>query len=83
MIDQMLLGEFSTYADWREALEEYDTDWYIGLERESDWTTAILNQTPNMFSMGHNTQQVNLKTSTCNGVVCFKTKSIKNYQGFQ
>ncbi|XP_052272587.1 pecanex-like protein 4 isoform X3 [Dreissena polymorpha] len=64
MIDQMLLGEFSTDADWREALEEYDTGWYIGVEREHDWTTAILNQTPNMFSMGHNTQQSTYNSRT-------------------
>jgi hypothetical protein len=58
MIDQMLLGEMTSDKEWQEALEEYDRDWYIGLEKEPDWTTAILASTPNMFSMGQNTTQV-------------------------
>ena len=58
MIDQMLLGEITSEQEWQETLEEYDTQWYIGLEKEPEWTEAILNNTPYMFSMGHNLAQV-------------------------
>ncbi|WAR18991.1 PCX4-like protein [Mya arenaria] len=57
MIDQMLLGELTSDEEWQEALEEYDDRWYIGAEREPEWTSAILEQRPNMFSMGQNTGQ--------------------------
>jgi len=63
MMDQMLLGEFSSADDWQEALEEYDRDWYIGVEREPGWTAAILAAKPNLFSIGHNTAQVTTVSS--------------------
>lgn len=54
----MLLGELTSDDEWRESLEELDKDWYIGIETEPEWTTAILNSTPSMFSMGRNNTQV-------------------------
>lgn len=54
----MLLGEMTSDQEWQEALEEYDNDWYIGLEKDPEWTSAILASKPNMFSMGHNNTQV-------------------------
>lgn len=58
MIDQMLLGEITSEQEWEETLQEYDDKWFIGVEKESEWTEAILNNTPFMFSMGHNIAQV-------------------------
>ncbi|XP_053374492.1 pecanex-like protein 4 isoform X2 [Mercenaria mercenaria] len=57
MMDQMLLGEMTSDLEWQEALEEYDNDWYIGLEKDPEWTTAVLASTPNLFSIGHNNTQ--------------------------
>lgn len=58
MIDQMLLGELTSDTSWQEALAEYDNEWFIGVEKEPEWTAAILNNTRYMFSMGHNAAQV-------------------------
>lgn len=60
----MLLGEITTDQEWTEALTEYDQDWYIGVESDQQWTEAILNNTPTMFSIGHNVAQVSL-TQDC------------------
>ena len=60
MLDQMLLGEATTNAELQEYLEEYDRDWYIGLEKDPEWTAAILESRPNLFSLGHNNTQVGL-----------------------
>ena len=58
MVDQLLLGEISSTLEWQESLEEYDRDWYIGLEKDPQWTTAVLNSTATLFSLGHNNTQV-------------------------
>ena len=58
MLDQMLLGELNSPEEWQETLEEYDRDWYIGLEREPEWTAAVLDSRPNLFSLGHSNTQV-------------------------
>ena len=58
MLDQMLLGEATTSEELQEYLEEYDRDWYIGLEKDPEWTEAILESRPNLFSLGHNNTQV-------------------------
>lgn len=57
MLDQTLLGEATTNAELQEYLEEYDRDWYIGLEKDPEWTAAILESRPNLFSLGHNNTQ--------------------------
>jgi len=58
MLDQVLLGEASTPEEVQEYLEEYDRDWYIGLESDEEWKSAVLVSQPNLFSLGHNKQQV-------------------------
>ena len=58
MLDQMLLGEATTNSELQEYLEEYDRDWYIGLEKDPEWTAAILESRQNLFSLGHNNTQV-------------------------
>ena len=64
MIDQLLLGELSTETEWQEALEEYDNDWYIGLEKEPEWTAAVLEGRPSLFSLSQNNTQVISQTQT-------------------
>ncbi|XP_060062887.1 pecanex-like protein 4 [Ylistrum balloti] len=57
MLDQMLLGEATSSEELQEYMEEYDRDWYIGLESDDQWKTAVLASKPNLFSLGHNNQQ--------------------------
>ena len=64
MLDQMLLGEFSTPDDVQECLEEYDRDWYIGLEKDEEWKAAVLSSRPSLFSLGHNNTQVHVIIKT-------------------
>ena len=64
MLDQMLLGEATSNAELQEYLEEYDKDWYIGLEKDPEWTAAILESKPNLFALGHNNTQVIIGLST-------------------
>ena len=34
-----------------EALEEIDTKWYLGSDKEKDWRYAVLNEIPFLFSV--------------------------------
>lgn len=61
MLDQVLMGEATTPAEFEEYLTEFDRDWYIGLEKEEEWKTSVLNSVPNLFSLGHNKAQVIFK----------------------
>ncbi|XP_074662137.1 pecanex-like protein 4 [Tubulanus polymorphus] len=54
MIDQVLLGEVSSDDEFQEMLEEFESDWYLGSEKDEEWTEAILNGTPNLMSLGYN-----------------------------
>lgn len=58
MLDQVLMGEATTPAEFEEYLMEFDRDWYIGLEKEEEWKTSVLNSVPSLFSLGHNKAQV-------------------------
>lgn len=55
------MGEATTPAEFEEYLTEFDRDWYIGLEKEEEWKTSVLNSVPNLFSLGHNKAQVILQ----------------------
>lgn len=57
MLDQVLMGEATTPAEFEEYLTEFDRDWYIGLEKEEEWKTSVLNSVPSLFSLGHNKAQ--------------------------
>ncbi|XP_041352688.1 pecanex-like protein 4 [Gigantopelta aegis] len=57
MIDHLLFGDISSNDELMEYLEEYDRDWYIGQESDPEWSKAVLDNTPRLFSLGHNTQQ--------------------------
>lgn len=58
MLDQTLMGEATTPEEIQEYLTEFDSDWYIGLEKEEEWKSSVLNSVPNLFSLGHNKAQV-------------------------
>jgi hypothetical protein len=58
MLDQTLMGEATTPEEVEEYLTEFDSDWYIGLEKEEEWKSSVLNSVPNLFSLGHNKAQV-------------------------
>ncbi|XP_076098379.1 pecanex-like protein 4 [Mytilus galloprovincialis] len=57
MLDQILIGEANTPEETQEYFEEYDKDWYIGLEKDDDWKAAVLSSRKQLFSMGHNKAQ--------------------------
>ncbi|XP_061168054.1 pecanex-like protein 4 [Saccostrea echinata] len=57
MLDQTLMGEATTPGEFEEYLMEFDKDWYIGLEKEEEWKSSVLNSVPNLFSLGHNKAQ--------------------------
>jgi hypothetical protein len=54
MLDQILIGEANTPDEIEEYFEEYDKDWYIGLETDDEWKSAVLSSRKQLFSIGHN-----------------------------
>ena len=65
MVDHLLLGDISNNDELMEYLEEYDTDWYIGQESDPEWSKAVISNTPRLFSLGRNLQQVNTTHPGC------------------
>lgn len=58
MYDESCLGEAEDWDELVEYLEGYDKDWCIARETEDAWSEAILANTPHLFSLGQDIQNV-------------------------
>ena len=45
-------------SELRSALEDLDSNWYLGLEEEPGWQEAVLKQRPNLFSVSATDRQL-------------------------
>ena len=52
LCDEAALGEAGDFAELSDSLQTYQSHYHIGREGKPDWNTAVLNQIPNLFSMG-------------------------------
>ena len=60
----MILGGGETdLMDIHQQLEEYEKQWLITSETDPDWYEAILQEKPNLFSMGYDHIKVNTESS--------------------
>uniref|UniRef100_A0A8C0CSC6 Pecanex-like protein n=1 Tax=Balaenoptera musculus TaxID=9771 RepID=A0A8C0CSC6_BALMU len=53
MIDKVSLGPIEDFKELTNCLEEYESDWYIGLVSDEKWKEAILQEKPYLFSLGY------------------------------
>nr|XP_019606338.1 PREDICTED: pecanex-like protein 4 isoform X1 [Rhinolophus sinicus]XP_019606339.1 PREDICTED: pecanex-like protein 4 isoform X1 [Rhinolophus sinicus] len=53
MIDKASLGPIEDFQELTNCLEEYESDWYIGLVSDEKWKEAILQEKPCLFSLGY------------------------------
>ncbi|KAJ7410004.1 Pecanex-like protein 4 [Pitangus sulphuratus] len=53
MVDKASLGPVENFEELVSYLEEYDSDWYIGLVSDLEWQQAVLQEKPYLFSLGH------------------------------
>ncbi|NXN82819.1 PCX4 protein, partial [Bombycilla garrulus] len=53
MLDKASLGPVENFRDLVNYLEEYESDWYIGLVSDLEWQQAVLQEKPYLFSLGH------------------------------
>ena len=58
MLDSVLLGDIEDHDELEESLREFDTQWYIGVDGDAEWKAAVLDNRPNLFSLGHSNLQV-------------------------
>lgn len=58
MLDSSLLGVINGHEELEESLQDFDKNWYIGRETDPEWKAAVLDNRPNLFSLGHNNIQV-------------------------
>lgn len=58
MVDKASLGPVEDFKELLNYLEEYENDWYIGLVSEKEWPQAVLQETPYLFSLGHDPNMV-------------------------
>ncbi len=51
-LDQVLLGPYSSPdEELSEALSDLDENWFLGVETESGWREAVIDEVPNLFSV--------------------------------
>ena len=55
MIDKASLGPIEDCKELINCLEEYESDWYIGLVSDEKWKEAVLQEKPYLFSLGYDT----------------------------
>ena len=65
MYDEACLGEASDFGELADFLSNYDNSSFIGSEDEDLWKEAVLQEIPNLFSLGYNTNDVRLTLHTC------------------
>lgn len=53
MIDKASLGPIEDFKELTDCLEEYESDWYIGLVSDEKWKEAVLQEKPYLFSLGY------------------------------
>ncbi|NWV59042.1 PCX4 protein, partial [Malurus elegans] len=53
MVDKASLGPVENFNELVNYLEEYESDWYIGLVSDLEWQQAVLQEKPYLFSLGH------------------------------
>ncbi|KAM9715254.1 pecanex-like protein 4 isoform 4-T4 [Dama dama] len=53
MIDKASLGPVEDFKGLINCLEEYESDWYIGLVSDEKWKEAVLQEKPYLFSLGY------------------------------
>ncbi|XP_002735175.1 pecanex-like protein 4 [Saccoglossus kowalevskii] len=49
--DQAVLGEIEGTDELVEYLQEYENDWYIGCEKDKEWSSGVLQGKNNLFSL--------------------------------
>jgi len=60
MYDEAVLGEITSLEECAEYLSEYSRDWYMGKDTDDDWMRAIIDDKPNLFSLGRNKEEVSV-----------------------
>ena len=60
MYDEACLGEASDFSELAEYLGSYDNSSFIGCEDEESWKQAVLQEVPNLFSLGYDTSNVKI-----------------------
>ncbi|MBZ3871668.1 Pecanex-like protein 4 [Sciurus carolinensis] len=53
MVDKASLGAIEDFTELASCLDEYESDWYIGLVSDEKWKEAILQEKPCLFSLGY------------------------------
>lgn len=61
MLDKASLGPVENFKELVNYLEEYESDWYIGLVSDLEWQQAVLQEKPYLFSLGHDPSMVRRK----------------------
>ena len=73
MYDEACLGEASDFSELAEYLGSYDNSSFIGCEDEESWKQAVLQEVPNLFSLGYDTS--NVKTTQTHAYTNTQTRT--------
>lgn len=58
MYDEGCLGDIETLEELVTYLEDYKNNWCIVSEKEEEWNAAILSNSPHLFSVDHDPEEV-------------------------
>ena len=53
-----MLGPVDDHLELEATLKDYEEDWFIGIENKPGWNEAILQEKPNLFTIGYDADKV-------------------------
>jgi hypothetical protein len=56
--DEAVLGPVGDHDELLETLNDYEENWFIGIENKPGWNEAILQEKPNLFTIGYDADKV-------------------------
>ena len=72
--DEAVLGPVEDHDELLETLNDYEENWFIGIENKPGWNEAVLNEKANLFTIGYDADKV----SSQNFFIAFPRKCRKN-----
>lgn len=60
-IDQAAYGTVTSLEELHDYLDNYDSNWYIGVEGDKGWEQSILRNKQNCFALAQDPDKVSLR----------------------
>ncbi len=74
--DEAVLGPVDDHDELLETLNDYEENWFIGIENKPGWNEAILQEKANLFTIGYDADKV---SQYCLSSIFFSSPSVDTH----